>query len=279
MTEPINPVQQTPLWRRARIKWFGGSVLLLIVLGLVSWWFLFRPYVSTNDARVATNILRVAPVGVSGVIQKVNVDEGDYVKAGQVLAEIDHRVPEAQLKRAQAKYNQAQLDLNRTKKLLAMKSVSIRDLDNAKTNYDMADAELKMASINLENTFLKSPADGIVIQKIAEAGNVIEPGEVAIIISDVDHAWVSANIEETHVAKLAVGQPVYITVDEGGVLTGQVQEITAATAAQFSLLPAENASGNFTKVVQRIPVKISLDPHPGRVLRAGQSVTVRIRIR
>lgn len=279
MTEPINIEHPTPWWRRARVKWLAGAVLLLIILGIVSWWFLFRPYVSTNDARVATNILRVAPVGVGGVIEKVAAEEGDYVKAGQVLVEIDHRVPEAQLNKAQAKYDLARLELDRTKKLLASRSISIRDLDNAKMNFNIADAELKLASVNLENTYLKSPVDGIVIQKIAETGNVIEPGEVAIIISDVDHAWVSANIEETHVARLKIGQPVFITIDEGGTLTGRVQEITSATASQFSLLPAENASGNFTKVVQRIPVKITLDPHPGRMLRTGQSVTVRIRIR
>jgi membrane fusion protein (multidrug efflux system) len=279
MTEPIITEQPKPWWKRSRVKWFAGAVVLLVILGIASWWFLFRPYVSTNDARVATNILRVAPVGVGGVIEKVAAEEGDYVKAGQVLVEIDHRVPEAQLNKAQAKYDLARLELDRTKKLLASRSISIRDLDNAKMNFNIADAELKLASVNLENTYLKSPVDGIVIQKIAETGNVIEPGEVAIIISDVDHAWVSANIEETHVARLKIGQPVFITIDEGGTLTGRVQEITSATASQFSLLPAENASGNFTKVVQRIPVKISLDPHPGRILRTGQSVTVRIRIR
>jgi membrane fusion protein, multidrug efflux system len=281
MTEPIKTEisKPTPWWRRSRVKWLALTILILIALGGASWWYLFRPYVSTNDARVATNILRVAPVGVSGVIEKVAVDEGDYVKAGQVLVEIDHSIPYAQMNRAQAKYDQARLELGRQKKLVAMKSSSIRELDNAKANFDISASELSMAKINLENTYLKSPVDGLVIQKIAEAGNVIEPGEVAIIISDVDHAWISANIEETHIAKVRIGQPVYITVDEGGNLTGKVEEITAATASQFSLLPAENASGNFTKLVQRIPIKIALDPHPGRVLRAGQSVTVRIAIR
>ena len=96
----------------------------------------------------------------------------------------------------------------------------------------------------------------------------------------MDHAWVSANIEETRIAQVKPGQPVSINIDEGGSLTGKVQEITSAAASQFSLLPTENASGNFTKVVQKIPVKIALDPHPGkRILRAGQSVSIRIRVR
>lgn len=103
---------------------------------------------------------------------------------------------------------------------------------------------------------------------------------MAIEISDVDHAWVSANIEETRIAQVKVGQLVKITVDEGGTLTGHVAEINAATASQFSLLPMENASGNFTKVIQKIPVKITIDPMPNqRLLRAGQSVSVKIKVR
>lgn len=147
-------------------------------------------------------------------------------------------------------------------------------------NYQIAESELRLAEVNLQDTYLKSPIDGVVVQKTAEVGNLLEPGQVAVTISDIDHAWVSANIEETRVAQLKLGQPVSISIDEGGQLTGKVEEITAATASQFSLLPAENASGNFTKVVQKIPVKISIDPHPDvKLLRAGQSVTIKIRVR
>ena len=266
-------------WETARVRGFALVVVIVLLAGTAAWWFFYRSYVSTNDARVATNILRVAPVGVGGMIEKVNVDEGSVVKTGQVLAEIDHRVPEAQYSRAKARFQLAQLDLDRVRQLVGNKSLSVRELDNAKTNYDIAEAELKLADLNLQNTYLKSPIDGIVIQKLAEPGNLLEPGQVAIVISDADHAWVSANIEETSVAKVKPGQPVQIALDEGGSLTGRVEEVNVATASQFSLLPTENASGNFTKVVQKIPIKIALDPHPGRILKAGQSVTIRIRVR
>jgi membrane fusion protein (multidrug efflux system) len=203
---------------------------------------------------------------------------GDFVKAGQVLVEIDHRIPEAQYNKAKARYQLARIELDRARGL-AEKSISaVRELDNAKANYQMADADFRLADINLQNTYLKAPIDGVVIQKLAQPGNVIDPGQVALVISDVDHAWVEANIEETNISRIKVGQPVSISVDEGGSLNGKVEEITSAAASTFSLIPAENASGNYTKVVQRIPVKIALDPHPGRVLKAGQSVTVKIKV-
>jgi membrane fusion protein (multidrug efflux system) len=274
---PIHPSR--PWWTRKRVQGFAAAVAVAALAAFLLWWVFFRSYVSTNDARVATNIIRVAPVGVGGVIEKVMVEEGDLTKAGQILVEIDHRVPEAQFNRAKARFQLARIEFDRVRNLVSSKSSSARDLDNARTNYDIAEAELKLAEVNLQNTYLKSPINGIVIQKLAQPGNIIEPGQVALMISDADHAWVSANIEETNVAKVRVGQPVSISIDEGGSLTGKVQEINVATASQFSLLPAENASGNYTKVVQKIPIKIALDPHPGRVLKAGQSVTIKIRVR
>lgn len=266
-------------WQTDRVRWFALAVLAVVVAAFFVWWIYFRSFVSTNDARVATNIIRVAPVGVGGAIETVTVEEGDQVKAGQIVAEIDHRVPEAQLSKAKANFQLAKLELDRARSLASNNVSALRDLDRARTNFNIAQAELQLADVNEQNTYLKSPIDGIVVQKLAEPGNIIEPGQVAVTISDVDHAWVSANIEETNIGRVKPGQKVYISIDEGGSLTGRVQEINAATASQFSLLPAENASGNYTKVVQRIPVKVALDPHPGRILKAGQSVTIKIRVR
>ena len=117
----------------------------------------------------------------------------------------------------------------------------------------------------------------MVIQVPAKTGNIIEPSQTAVMISDVGHAWVSANIEETKIARVKPGQSVHIDIDEGGSLSGKVSEILDATASQFSLIPAENASGNFTKVVQKIPIKIAIDNYPAnKILKAGQSVTIKI---
>ncbi|MCX5725795.1 MAG: HlyD family secretion protein [Candidatus Saganbacteria bacterium] len=279
MTDQTEKHHQIPWWKRSRIRWFAVALIVVILLGFVYWWGFFRAYVSTNDARIATNILQVAPVGVGGKIEKVMAEDGSFVKAGQVLVEIDHRVPEAQYNKTKAKYKLMRIDLDRVKNLVDKKISPKSEYDTAKTNLEVAEADMRLAEVNLQNTYLKSPIDGVVIKKIAEAGNILEPGQVAIIISDVDHAWVSANIEETSIGSVKVGQPVYIKIDEGGALTGKVLEITAATASQFSLLPSENSSGNFTKLVQKMPIKIALDPHPNRVLKVGQSVTVRIKVR
>lgn len=276
---PITEEDARPWWDRPQIKLFAYGVLAAVVLIFLLWWFLYRGYVSTNDSRVVMNIIRLSPVGVSGTIERVNVKEGDLVKTGQVLVAIDHKIPAAQYAKAKARYQLAQLEYDRIKGLAEKNFSALRELDSARTNLELAAADLKLAEITLGNTELKAPLDGLVIQKLAQEGNVIDPGQVALVIADVDHAWVEANIEETNVARLKVGQPVRIVIDEGGSLTGHVDEITSATAAQFSLLPAENAAGNFTKVVQRIPVKIALDPHPGRILKAGQSVTVKIQVR
>jgi membrane fusion protein, multidrug efflux system len=269
-----------PWHKKQRVKLFAAVLIAVILVGFASWWVLFRSFVSTNDSRVAMNIIRVSPVGVGGTIEKVMVEEGDVVKEGQVMVEIDHRVAEANFKKAKAKFEQASAELNRLKRLYGKNYTSKRDFDNAKMNFDIAEAELRLTEVNLQNTYLKSPINGIVIQKLAFPGNLLEPGQVAAAIADVDHAWVSANIEETRISQVKPGQDVAINIDEGGKLTGKVQEITSATASQFSLLPSENASGNFTKVVQKIPIKIALDPHPDiAVLRAGQSVSIKIKVR
>jgi membrane fusion protein (multidrug efflux system) len=264
---------KTPLARKSGVA-FGIVVFIVILV----WFFAFRPYVSTDDARVAEDLIRVAPDGVSGTVLKINVQEGDRVTQGEVLAELDHSTYQAQLLKAQSRAVLAQADLKRAERLHQQGGLSDRDYQAAQSNAQAAEADLQLAQQALDHTFLKSPVDGLVVEKIAVVGNILGQGQVALIVADVDHAWVAANIQETSVGDVKAGQPVEITVDEGGSLKGHVSEINSATASQFALLPAENASGNFIKLVQRVPIKVALDPHPNRVLRAGQSVEIRIRV-
>jgi len=265
---------ESPLARKV------GAVSLAVTLGLVAfWWFSIHPYVSTDDARVSADLIRIAPDGVEGKLIRVNVLEGDRVTQGEVLAELDHTMYQAQLSRAQAQANLTMANAVRAQRLFKQSALSEQELQAAEAASQSAQAELQVAQSNLDNTYLKSPVAGVVVQKIAVPGNILEAGQVALVVADIDHAWVSANIEETSVGLVQIGQPVQIKVDEGGRLTGKVSEITDASASQFALIPAENASGNYIKLVQRIPVKVALDDHPDRVLKAGQSVEIKIKVR
>jgi len=265
-------------WQTTRSKRLGAVMLIIAITGTIVWRIFFYPFISTDDARVAMTVVRVASFGTGGRIIKVNVEEGSRVKANDMLVELDHRIPQAKYDRAKAKADFAEKEFQRMQQLFRQGSVTPQNLDNARSNYDSAKADLNEAEVALENTFLKSPFDGVVIQKVAEVGNILESGQTALSVADVDQAWISANIEETSVGLVKVGQPVHVSVDEGGKLQGKISEVRSATASQFALIPSDNAAGNFTKVVQRIPVKVALEPGQGSHLRVGQSVEIKIRV-
>ncbi len=267
-------------WAKSqRTKQVLIAVAIAALILLIGWWIFIFPYVSTDDARVAATLVRVAPEGVGGRIVKLNVDVGSRVKQGDVLIELDHRIAAARLKDAQAQAQYTKRELIRMTKLVHQGGLPQKDLDAAQDAADKAEAQLELAQVALEETTITSPINGIVVQKVIEVGDVVQTGQTLVTVADVDNAWVSANIEETDVGLLRVGQPVAISVDAGGELSGHVSEIRASTAAQFALIPAENPSGNFTKLVQRIPIKIALDPHPNQSLRAGESVEIKIHVR
>lgn len=272
------PAPATPWWKTPLSRKVSVVLGVLAVLGVAWWFFEIHPYVSTDDARIAGTLVRFAPEGVSGRVIKVNVDEGSRVTQGETLLELDHRVSEAQLQRAQAAERLATLEQKRFSRLVAQRAAPQSELDSAQAKMESAQAELKLAQVNLENTYIKSPMNGVVVQKTVEEGNILEPGQSALALLDMDGVWVSANVEETEIGRVHPGQKVTVKVDEGGRLTGKVSEVRQASASTFALIPAENTSGNFTKLVQRIPLKILLDPHPGRDLRVGQSVEIRIQV-
>ena len=269
-------------------KWYQKKRVLLsilfvfvsVILGLLYWYFFSHPFVKTDDARISANVLRIAPSGVSGRIQKVLVEEGDFVKKGQILVQLEQDTLGAQLDRARARNAFAKKELNRMEQLYKETSSSQKELDNARVNSQTAASELALTEIAIKNSVLKSPIDGIVIHKIALPGNLLEQGQAAIVITDMKNAWVSANVEETKVGRVKNGQHVSISIDEGGKLDGEVENVRVATSAQFALIPNENTSGNFTKIVQRIPIKIKIVSNPeNKILKIGQSVEVKIRVK
>jgi membrane fusion protein (multidrug efflux system) len=137
-------------------------------------------------------------------------------------------------------------------------------------------AALAQAEINLERTTIKAPSAGTVSRKTVEVGQVVQPGQPLMALVSLADVWVVANFKETQLRNMRDGLPATIEVDAlgGREFKGRVESLAAATGAKFSLLPPENATGNYVKVVQRVPVKIVLDPgqDPDHRLRPGMSV-------
>jgi membrane fusion protein (multidrug efflux system) len=146
----------------------------------------------------------------------------------------------------------------------------------AVAHVQQAQATLAQAKLNLDYATVKAPADGIVSKKSVELGQVIQPGQPLLAIVQLEDVWVTANFKETQLRDIRVGQKASVSVDAlGKTFPAHVDSVAPATGARFSLLPAENATGNYVKVVQRVPVKLVFDPgaDPDRQLRPGLSAT------
>ncbi|WP_424811013.1 HlyD family efflux transporter periplasmic adaptor subunit [Roseococcus sp. YIM B11640] len=145
-----------------------------------------------------------------------------------------------------------------------------------------AAAQLALAESNLAYTVIRAPFSGIVGNRSGQQGAHVRPGQNLIAVAPPpERQWVVANFKETQLHRMRPGQPVHITVDVGGhELHGHVESVAPATGALFSLLPPENATGNFTKIVQRVPVRIALDAgQDASLLRPGLSVEAEVDMR
>src|SRR6266581_151007 len=208
---------------------------------------------------------------------------------------------EAQVAQMQANAEKAHADLERIKPLAEKDIVPKQALDAAEAAARAADAGLAaaqaallgadarvaaaraardQAALNLSYTRLTAPSEGVVSKKTVELGQLVQPGQPLMSEVPLSDVWVTANLKETQTADVTPGDPADFTVDAygGRHFSGHVESLSPATGARFSLLPPDNATGNFTKVVQRIPVRIRLDgkndaAHP---LRPGMSVNVTI---
>ncbi len=145
----------------------------------------------------------------------------------------------------------------------------------AQAKVEQSKAAVAQAELNLNYTTVKAPIDGIVSRRSVEVGQVLQPGQALMALVPLNDLWVTANFKETQLGDMRPGQKAVVKVDTfgGKKFYGKVESIAAATGARFSLLPPENATGNYVKVVQRVPVKIVLDPNadPEHLLRPGMS--------
>jgi len=137
------------------------------------------------------------------------------------------------------------------------------------------------SGLNLDLAVIKSPLSGTVIKKIGNVGEIGAPGSPVAMVADLNSLYITANIEETELHKVKTGQNVDFTIDSipGVKFSGQVISIGEATVSTFSLLPSQNTGGNFTKVIQRIPVKIGIKSYQGQHLLPGMNAIVRIYIK
>jgi membrane fusion protein (multidrug efflux system) len=176
---------------------------------------------------------------------------------------------------AQLMLNQAQLE--QQKALLASLDVQEKQLT---AQVQAAEAAVALAHNNIDYTQIVSPADGMVGQRQVRPGQFVNVGTQVIAVVPLPNIWVIANYKETQMTNVRIGQPARVTVDAfpNLKLTGHIDSWAPGTGSTFALLPPDNATGNFTKVVQRIPVKIVLDPNPalGALVRPGMSVEATI---
>ncbi|HKT89585.1 MAG TPA: HlyD family secretion protein [Candidatus Sulfotelmatobacter sp.] len=182
---------------------------------------------------------------------------------------------EGKLIQAQANYRYASTAPKQMQIIRAREDAAIATVQQRK-------ADLDQAALNLQYTKVVAPVDGIVSDRTVDVGQNVAPGQELMKIINLDDVWVTANFKETQLRNMKPGQRATIEVDANGrKYNGKVDSIAGATGALFSLLPPENATGNYVKVVQRVPVKIVLDPGENKdhQLRPGESVTPKVWIR
>jgi membrane fusion protein (multidrug efflux system) len=185
----------------------------------------------------------------------------------------------ADLRKAEAAVTAAQAGLAAQRQGLPVLEASRRE---AEARRDSAAAAVALARSNLDYTVIRAPFDGIAGNRAAQIGQHVRPGQLLIALAPPpERQWVVANFKETQLSRMHPGQPVTVTVDAlpGVELHGRVESLAPATGSQFSLLPPENATGNFTKIVQRVPVRIAIDAEDAAklaLLRPGLSAEAEV---
>jgi len=265
----------------------GGVCVVIILIGVLLYWLNARNFESTDDAYTTTHVHEIS-ARVAGTVESVNVDDNQLVKAGQTLVVLDQRDFKMALEQARAQMFQrraaaaqaranldhAQSDYDRITKLSHEKVVSKQDLDNAtaalrtgKGAMDAATSDLAAAEATLHNaelqlsyTTIVAPADGVIGKKTVETGMRIQPGQALMAVVE-RNVWVLGNFKETQLVRMRVGQHAEVKIDAipDHKFSAHVDSLQPGTGSTFALLPPDNATGNFTKIVQRVPVKIVFD--------------------
>jgi membrane fusion protein (multidrug efflux system) len=235
---------------------------VMAVAGIIAYLIHASYHETTDDAYTTGNVHNISS-RVADTVLEVAVDDNEFVKKGQVLVRLDPRDYQVQVDRARADYARAQADFDRVAALRKTYhgdvAISKQEADQIEANLGVAKAALDDALNQLSYCTITAPEDGYVGDKTVQTGNRVAVGTV--LMSVVQDIWVVANYKETQVGEMAKGQRVQIAVDEisGHTFTGTIDSFSPGSGSVFALLPPENATGNFTKIVQRVPVKIRFD--------------------
>jgi membrane fusion protein (multidrug efflux system) len=244
---------------------------LPVVLAGGGWWLWMERYEDTDNAYTAAHVATLSPK-VSGLVTEVFVEENTRVKKDQVLVRIDRRdyvnalqALVAERGELEASLVLAEKDYRRSSRLFAERAGTEQDrdeqgakLEELRKKNEALLARIAQAELNLGFTELRAPSDGTIGKKLAEPGMVVSAGQPLLSFVDAQTPWVVANFKETQLRKMQVGQRVELAVDsiDGRKFEGEIESFSPGTGATFALIPPENATGNFTKIVQRLPVRI-----------------------
>lgn len=257
-------------------------ILVSFSLGVVSYlsydWFIFsKNHIETNNAYIESDIYHVQS-RIMGYVKEVLVSEDQSVQKSTQLLQLDTTDVEIEKNVKAARFKKAQTDLNRAQKLYQSQLISKSDYENAEAMTSMAEADHQGSLLKEKYMKVISPTDGIIAKTYIKPGQFIQPGQNLFTIVTNKKFWIKANYKETQIKSIHPNQEVKIEIDAypGVEFVGHVLGIYPSSGAVTSLIPAENATGNFTKIVQRVPVKISIEAKEGYTLRPGMSVITSI---
>lgn len=289
----MEPLVDTKHRKNMFIFFFGGAALLSLLVWVYITVFL-SGIVSTDNAYTAADIAEVA-APIDGLVESVVVEETAIINKGDVLVNINAadanialREAEANVRSAEAKVTRTKSDYERRHFLSKTGSTSKEDLimaessfNVAKADLDLAKAKLAEAQLTLDRTIIKAPISGVIAKRSVQLGQKVTSGKYLLSIVPLDHVYVNANFKENQMEHIKVGQRADVYADMYGksvLYQGKVVGIAGGTGSVFSIIPAQNATGNWIKVLQRLPVRISLNKEElqKKPLQVGLSMDVKV---
>ena len=258
-------------FRWTPLKIIGLLVLFLIVAVVAAYYIIYALGHESTDDAYTTGFVHQISSRVTGNVTELHIVDNQFVTPGQVLLRLDPRDYLVQVAKAQANYDRAKADFDRVDALKDDVAISKQDYDETKTNMEVAAANLADANNQLDYCTIVAPTEGYIGNRTVNVGDrVTVGGALMTVVQDV---WVVANYKETQLAKMKKNQRVQITVDAipSRTFEGHIDSFSPGSGSTFALLPPDNATGNFTKIVQRVPVKILFEPDSIRDFRGRLS--------